>query len=314
MDDKKKRIVILAGPTAVGKSETSLILAEHINGQIVSADSMQVYRHMDIGSAKLPADMRRGITHHMIDVLEPDEDFNVSVFKNMAKSCIDKIHAEGSIPIVCGGTGFYIRALIYDIDFSEGEVDTEVRKYFENLAEDKGIAYMEELLRKEDPKYADLSHGNLKRIIRALEYNKLTGEKMSDKNEAERAKEPAYDAVYYVLYMPREKLYARIEKRVDQMMDDGFLSEVKALKEMGVSRDMTSMQGLGYRQLYDHLDGKYDLDTAIDEIKKQTRHFAKRQITWFKREKEVTWIDVTEFNKAGEIAEWINTDITKRWE
>lgn len=312
MGSERTELIVVAGPTAVGKSEVSLELARRVKGQVISADSMQVYRHMDIGSAKLSQNERRGIIHHLIDVLEPAEDFNVSIFKDMAAQSIREICANGDIPIICGGTGFYIQAVIYDIDFADGETDAAIRKELEELAETKGIQYMEDMLKRTDPEYVRASHGNLKRIIRALEYHRLTGDKMSEKNAAERSKAPVYDTAYAVLTMPRDLLYQRIDRRVDIMMETGFLEEVRKLKDMGVTREMTSMQGLGYRQLYDHLEGCCDLDTAIDEIKKQTRHFAKRQLTWFRRERNVTWIDVTQYEDAGEIAEWISTNTIRR--
>ena len=312
MGSERTELIVVAGPTAVGKSEVSLELARRVKGQVISADSMQVYRHMDIGSAKLSQNERRGIIHHLIDVLEPAEDFNVSIFKDMAAQSIREICANGDIPIICGGTGFYIQAVIYDIDFADGETDAAIRKELEELAETKGIQYMEDMLKRTDPEYVRASHGNLKRIIRALEYHRLTGDKMSEKNAAERSKAPVYDTAYSVLTMPRDLLYQRIDRRVDIMMETGFLEEVRKLKDMGVTREMTSMQGLGYRQLYDHLEGCCDLDTAIDEIKKQTRHFAKRQLTWFRRERNVTWIDVTQYEDAGEIAEWISTNTIRR--
>ncbi len=312
MGSDSTELIVVAGPTAVGKSEVSLELAKRLKGQVISADSMQVYRHMDIGSAKLSLSERRGIRHHLIDVLEPTMDFNVSVFKDMAERSIREIQASGAMPIICGGTGFYIQAVINDIGFAGGETDGDIRKELEELAETKGIQYMEEMLQRTDPEYAAVSHGNLKRIIRALEYHRLTGDKMSAKNAAERSKTPIYNTAYTVLTMPRDILYKRIDRRVDIMMQAGFLEEVRKLRDLGVKREMTSMQGLGYRQLYDHLEGCYDLDTAIDEIKKQTRHFAKRQLTWFRRERNVTWIDVTQYEDAGEIAGWISTNIIKR--
>ena len=305
-------LVVIAGPTAAGKSEVSLELAGHVKGQVISADSMQVYRYMDIGSAKLPENARRGIRHHLIDVLEPTDDFNVSIFKDMAVQSMERIRSSGDMPIICGGTGFYIQAVINDIDFAEGETDADIRRELEELAEKEGIHHMEDMLQQTDPEYAAISRGNLKRIIRALEYHRLTGKKMSEKNAAGRNKAPAYNTAYIVLTMPRDILYKRIDTRVDAMMRAGFLGEVRKLKDMGVKREMTSMQGLGYRQLYDHLEGCYDLETAVDEIKKQTRHFAKRQLTWFRRERDVTWIDVTQYEDAGEIAEWISTNIIKR--
>lgn len=305
-----KELVIIAGPTASGKSAVSVALAKKACGEVISADSMQVYRHMDIGSAKITPSEMQGIPHHMIDILEPTEDFNVSVFSELAGKAVEKVRSDGKLPILCGGTGFYIQALLYGIDFAEGETDNELRRMLEKKAALKGTEYMEEELRLFDPVSAKAYHGNLKRIIRAIEYHELTGKLMSEKNALERAKEPIYDAAYFVLTMPRDVLYKRIDKRVDMMMANGLISEVKSLKDMGVTREMTSMQGLGYRQIYDHLDGRYDLETAVEEIKKQTRHFAKRQLTWFKREKNVIWIDVSGFETPEQIAGYCLNEIT----
>ncbi len=298
-------IAIIAGPTASGKSEASIALASRLNGEVISADSIQVYRHMDIGSAKLTRDRMRGIPHHMLDIMEPYEDYNVSVFSREAAKLIRDIQGRGKFPILCGGTGFYIRALLYGIDFAEGETDPYVRERLQTEAGAIGIGKLEERLKGIDPVSASLYHGNAKRIIRALEYHELTGELLSDKNARERELKPAYEAAFFVLSMPRDMLYERINRRVELMMDEGLLDEVKKLRELGVKRDMTSMQGLGYRQIYDHLEGRYDLDTAVEEIKKQTRHFAKRQLTWFKRERNVKWIDVTEYENSEKMAEYM---------
>lgn len=300
-----KELAVIAGPTASGKSDVSIELAKILNGEIISADSIQVYRHMDIGSAKLSKDMMRDIPHHMTDILEPDEDYNVSIFCKRASDTVKEIKKRGRFPIVCGGTGFYIRAFLYGIDFAEGETDQSLRDRLSREADAEGTEAMEERLRSFDPVSAELYHGNKKRIIRALEYHMLTGENLSDKNERERKRDAAYDSAFFVMTMPRDMLYDRINKRVDLMMEAGLVDEVRQLKEMGVKKEMTSMQGLGYRQIFDHLEGRYDLDIAVDEIKKQTRHFAKRQLTWFRREKNVVWIDVTEFKSGREIAEYM---------
>lgn len=299
----RKELAVVAGPTASGKSETSIALAKLMDGEIISADSIQVYRHMDIGSAKLTADMMQGIPHHMIDILDPDEDYNVSLFCSKAGEIIEDIRRRGRFPIICGGTGFYIRALLYGIEFAEGETDPCVRERLERQADEQGLKSMEEMLEAFDPVSAEAYHGNRKRIIRALEYHELTGRSLSEKNAVERKKEPVYDTAFFVLTMPREMLYDRINKRVDVMIKNGLLEEVKKLRSMGITRNMTSMQGLGYRQIYDLLDGRYDPDTAADEIKKQTRHFAKRQLTWFRRERNVIWADVTEYNGPEELAD-----------
>lgn len=301
----KKEIAIIAGPTATGKSKTGIALAKRLSGEIISADSMQVYRGMDIGSAKVSPDDMMGIPHHLIDIIEPYEDFNVSVFCDRSDKAVGDIRSRGAFPVICGGTGFYIQALLYGIPFSEGETDEELRRRLTDEAGKMGCEAMEERLRLFDPASADVYHGNLKRIIRAIEYHELTGKLMSDKNKEERSREPVYDAAYFVLTMPRDMLYERIDKRVDLMMEQGLLDEVKTLIDRGVTKEMTSMQGLGYRQIYDHLMGEYDLDCAVCEIKKQTRHFAKRQLTWFRRERDIIWVDVTEYDTAEDIADYM---------
>ncbi len=292
-------LALISGPTASGKSEISLALAKRLGGEIISADSVQVYKGMDIGSAKLTPSMRQAIPHHLIDILEPTEDFNVSVFCEKAHEAVEEIKSRGHFPIVCGGTGFYTRAFLYGASFGEGETDPSLRRKLEDIAKEKGTSYMEELLRKFDPVSADLYHGNKKRLIRAIEYHELTGLLLSDKNEEERGRDPVYDAVCFVLNMPRDILYRRINYRVDRMMEEGLVEEVRRLIDSGVTRDMTAMQGLGYRQIYDHLMGCFDLDTAVDMIKQQTRHFAKRQLTWYRKEKDAIWIDLSEYPEDG---------------
>lgn len=287
----KRPLVILTGPTAVGKTAASIGLAKAIGGEIISADSMQVYREMDIGSAKIRPEEMDGVPHHLVDVLDPSEDFNVVLFQQMAKEAMEGIYQRGHIPIVVGGTGFYIQALLYDIDFTGTAQDDTYRAELENLVKEKGAAYLHNMLRKVDPKSAeDIHANNVKRVIRALEYYRQTGQKMSEHNEEERRKESPYEFVYFVLNAPREQLYARIDRRVDQMIEEGLVDEVKHLKELGCTKEMVSMQGLGYKEILAYLDGKYDLDTAVYTIKRDTRHFAKRQLTWFRRERQVTWI------------------------
>lgn len=288
----EKPMVILTGPTAVGKTALSIRLAQQIGGAIISADSMQVYRHMDIGSAKIRQAEMQGIPHYLIDALEPDEDFHVVRFVELAKEALEEIYRNGQIPIVTGGTGFYIQALLYDIDFSEQECDTEYRRKLEALAAEKGAAYLHEMLRQADPASAEAIHtNNVKRTIRALEFYHLSGEKISEHNEEERRKTSPYNFAYFVLNDERSRLYARIEKRVDEMLDEGLVAEVSRLREMGLTREMVSMQGLGYKEILSYLEGAISLERAVYLIKRDTRHFAKRQLTWFRREREVIWLD-----------------------
>lgn len=293
---QKKTMIILTGPTAVGKSALSVELAKQINGAIISADSMQVYRHMDIGSAKITPGEMQGITHYMIDELEPDEEFHVVRFVTMAKEYLNKIYADGKIPIIAGGTGFYIQALLYDIDFTKQQCDETYREKLEALAKERGAEYLHGMLREVDPASAEAIHANnIKRVIRALEFYHLSGKKISEHNETERQKQSPYNFAYFVLTDERAKLYDRIDRRVDAMVEAGLVDEVKKLKAMGCSRKMVSMQGLGYKEILAYLDGEYTLEEAIYIIKRETRHFAKRQLTWFKRERDVIWLDKQAF-------------------
>ena len=288
----KRPMIILAGPTAVGKTAASIRLAKAVGGEIISADSMQVYRHMDIGSAKIRPEEMEGVPHYLVDVLEPEEDFNVVRFQQMAKAAAEEIYARGRIPIAAGGTGFYIQALLYDIDFTENDGDSSFRRKLEKTAEEKGGEYLHSLLQEADPEAALQIHPhNIKRMIRALEFHHQTGGKISEHNETEREKESPYNFAYFVLTDDRSRLYDRIDRRVDLMMEEGLLDEVRFLKERGVRRDSTAMQGLGYKELYAFLDGEYPLEEAVRIIKRDTRHFAKRQLTWFKRERDVIWAD-----------------------
>ena len=289
----KQPLIILTGPTAVGKTALSIELAKALNGEIISADSMQVYRHMDIGSAKIMPEEMEGVPHHLIDVLEPWEEFNVTRFQAMAKEAMAGIYSRGHVPIVTGGTGFYIQALAYDIDFTEKEDHSGIREELEQLAAEKGEEYLHQILAQIDLESAEAIHANnVKRVIRAIEYYRLTGEKISEHNKREREKQSPYDLYYYVLTRNRAALYERIDQRVDIMMEQGLVDEVKRLKEMGCTRDMVAMQGLGYKEILDYLDGKISLEEAVYIIKRDTRHFAKRQLTWFKRERDVRFIAV----------------------
>lgn len=288
----KKPMIILTGPTAVGKTALSIQLAKAINGAVISADSMQVYRHMDIGSAKVMPEEMEGVKHYLIDVLDPEDEFHVVKFVELAHAALDEIYANGQIPIIAGGTGFYIQALLYDIDFTKQECDEAFRAKLSDIAQNQGAEALHEMLRNVDPESAQAIHANnVKRVIRALEFYHLSGKKISEHNEEEHQKTSPYNFAYFVLTDDRAHLYERIEKRVDLMMEQGLLEEVKKLKEMGYHRNMVSMQGLGYKEILDALDGKISIEGAVDKIKKETRHFAKRQLTWFKRERDVIWFD-----------------------
>ena len=309
-----KPLIILTGPTAVGKTELSIALAKSIGGEIISADSMQVYKYMNIGTAKIRSEEMDGVPHHLIDILEPDVAFNVAMFKDLAKSAVEDIYSRGRIPILVGGTGFYIQALLYDIDFSEEDSNTSIRKELEILAEIKGAAFLHEKLREVDPESAEQIHANnVKRVIRALEYYQLHGEKISTHNETERHKESPYDFLYFVLTHDRQVLYERIEKRIDQMIDHGLISEVDNLLKKGYDSSLVSMQGLGYKELIPYLQKKCTLDEAIYVLKRDTRHFAKRQLTWFRRERNVRWLDKSLVSSDEEILKEILNTIEREW-
>ncbi|MBQ6995299.1 MAG: tRNA (adenosine(37)-N6)-dimethylallyltransferase MiaA [Lachnospiraceae bacterium] len=292
----KKPLIILTGPTAAGKTKLSIALAKALNGEIISADSMQVYRYMDIGSAKIKSEEMDGVPHHLVDVLEPMDDFNVVMFQKYAKEAMEKVYARGKVPILVGGTGFYIQSVLYDIDFTENDENTELRRELETLAQEKGAQYLHDLLKECDPKAAEEIHANnIKRVIRAIEYNRQTGGKISEHNETERQKESPYASCYFVLTDERAHLYQNIDKRVDIMLEEGLVDEVKHLLEMGCKRESTAMQGLGYKEIIAYLLGEITLEEAVYLIKRDTRHFAKRQLTWFRRERDVIWVEKDKF-------------------
>lgn len=296
MTGKRQPLVIIAGPTAVGKTALSIELAKKINGAIISADSMQVYRYMDIGSAKVTKEEMQGIDHYLIDELLPTDEFNIVRFQQMAKDALQEIYMQGKVPIIAGGTGFYIQALLYDIDFTAEKDDNSCRREFEEYAKTYGNHELHEKLKDIDPvSYETIHENNVKRVIRALEFYQLSGKPISEHNEEEKQKESPYNFAYFVLTDERSHLYSRIEKRVELMMENGLLKEVQGLKEMGCQKEMVSMQGLGYKEIFDYLDGNCTLDEAVYKIKRETRHFAKRQLTWFRREKEVCWLDKSEY-------------------
>ena len=292
-----KDLIVLTGPTAVGKTSLSIALAKAVGGEIISADSMQVYKYMNIGTAKITEEEKCGIPHFLIDEFEPDEEFNVTIFKNKVMGYIKDIKSRGKVPIIVGGTGFYIQSVIYDINFNEYGDDSEVRKKYELMAETIGKSELHKKLALVDREYADsVSENNVKKVVRALSFFEMTGEKLSEHNKRERERSSPFDFAYFVLTMDRKKLYERIDKRVDLMFDMGLVDEVKALMAKGYDKSLVSMQGIGYKEVIDYLSGKTSLEECIDIIKRDTRHFAKRQLTWFKREKVVTYIDKDEFD------------------
>ncbi len=300
MDDKKP-LIILAGPTAAGKTALSLELAKAINGEIISADSMQVYQGMDIGTAKLPENMRQGINHYLIDCLSPKEEFNVVRFVELAKEAIQNICQKGKLPIVVGGTGFYIQALLYDIDFTKNDDDKSYRKELEKISKEQGAEALHGMLKELDKTAAEEIHPhNIKRIIRALEfYKKSNGIKISEHNREQRQKESPYNFAYFVLTEERALLYERINARVDEMLSEGLVEEVQRLLLEGVPRTGVSMQGLGYKEIAAYLCGEYTYEEAVYLLKRNTRHFAKRQLTWFRREPDVIWLERKKAEESG---------------
>ena len=309
----KNKLIILAGPTASGKTSVSIDLAKRLGGEIISADSMQVYKYMDVGTAKISVEEMQGVKHHLIDVLDPKEDFNIVKFQNMVKCSIEEIVKNGHIPILVGGTGFYIQSVIYDIDFNNEDDNSSVRKKLEEEYDAFGADFMHEKLKKIDIVSAQNIHkNNKKRIIRAIEYFLMNNEPISSHNEVQREKKSPYDYRFFVLNPPRDILYERINKRVDIMVENGLVDEVKKLREMGLSTANISMQGIGYKEIIEYLDGEVSLETAIENIKQNTRHMAKRQVTWFKREKDVIYVDPFSFESNDKIVDYmiekINTE------
>ncbi|WP_434293699.1 tRNA (adenosine(37)-N6)-dimethylallyltransferase MiaA [Clostridium botulinum] len=301
-------LLIIAGPTAVGKTDISIKLAEKLNGEIISADSMQIYKYMDIGSAKITKDEMKGIPHHLIDVVEPHEEFNVSSFKALAEKSIKDIWNRGKLPIIAGGTGLYINSLIYNYDFTDADRDEKYREYLTKLAEDKGKEYVHSLLKDIDEEsYEKLYPNDLKRVVRALEVYKITGKSISEytKENEKKLYDIPYNVNYFILNMNREVLYERINKRVDIMMGKGLIEEVKKLESMGYTPDMQSMKGIGYKEVLFYLNGDISLDEAIYLIKKGSRNYAKRQLTWFRKDKRYIWIDKDKYSSEEEIVDKI---------
>lgn len=296
------KILVIAGPTAVGKTDISIQLAKRLNGEIISTDSMQIYKHMDIGSAKILKEEMDGVVHHLIDFVEPSEEFSVSEFQTLAKKAIKEIQSKGKLPILAGGTGLYINSVICTMNFAEGEKNEEYRKELEEMALLKGNDYVHSLLKDIDiESYNSIHPNNVKRVIRALEVYKQSGKPFSTFKEENSIYTCDYDVFYYVLNMDREKLYNRINLRVDIMMKKGLIEEVKTLKDMGLTSDNQSMKGIGYKEILSYLNGEIDLDTAIDMVKQGSRNYAKRQLTWFRKDPRAKFIDKDLFKNEEEI-------------
>ncbi len=310
-DSLKKKLVVIAGPTATGKSDAAVKLSGIIGGEVISADSIQVYRGMDIGSAKISRAEMKGVPHHLIDVMDPSEDYNVVRFKSMAEEAMEGIYQRGHIPVICGGTGFYIQALIYGIDFKDEPDDGSpdaFRKYLEKIYAEEGSEKIISMLEKEDPaSYDAIDHHNIKRVIRALTYMRVHGESIQTHNEREALKrlDPPYDLRFFVLYGEGSGMYERINKRVDLMMASGLCNEVKKLLDSGLRKNSTAAQGIGYKEIIEALENNSDINEAAEKIKLNTRRFAKRQLTWFKREKAAIWINIDKGDPVNEIRKYL---------
>lgn len=289
----KPKVIVIVGPTASGKTSASINVAKKLNGEIISADSMQVYREMNIGTAKVTKEEADGIKHYLVDVVNPDEVFNVTKYKEMAEVAIEEILAKGKTPIIVGGTGLYVSTLINGIEFAEVGEDVEYREQMTALAEEKGAEYLHDELRKVDPDAADaIEMNNIRRVVRALEIFKLTG-KTKTQLDIESRKEVKYDYRVYGIDTPREELYNRINIRVDKMFEEGLLEEVKYVNEK-YKISSTAIQGLGYKEVIEYIDGKVTYEEMIEKLKMETRRYAKRQLTWFRREEQIKWCPLTE--------------------
>ncbi len=304
----KKRLLIIVGPTAVGKTDTSIILANKLNGEIISADSMQIYKYMDIGTAKPTEEDKKGIKHHLIDVVKPDESFSVAEFQKMAKSSIDELVLNKKLPIIAGGTGLYINSLIYDMDFTKSVSNWKLREELQDEANEFGNEFVHNKLKLIDPDAANRIHpNNLKKVIRAIEVYYETGDKIGDFSKDIRINEE-YEIFLVGLCRNREELYDRINKRVDIMMAQGLVEEVKKLLDLGYSKELVSFKGLGYKEIVKYLEGEYDLQEAIDILKRDTRRYAKRQLTWFRRYSDMNWYNISNYNSCENLADDIIKD------
>ena len=288
---KKIPLIVVGGPTASGKTALAIELAKALDGEIVSADSMQIYKYMDIGTAKPTTDELKECPHHLIGFREPDCDFSVADYTELAHKTIADITARGKVAIMCGGTGLYINSVVNDVDFGEYENDYELRKSLDELAKKDGAGVLLDMLAEFDPVSAKRLHpNNIKRIIRAIEFYKVSGVPISEHQERTKLKESRYDATMFLINHNREVLYDRINRRVDIMISDGLVDEVRSIMNMGYSRDLNSMQGIGYKEMIAYLEGEISLADAIDMIKQNSRRYAKRQLTWFRRDDRINML------------------------
>lgn len=304
------RIIVLVGPTAVGKTYTSVELAKKFNTEIISADSMQIYKYMDIGTAKVTEDEKQGIPHHMIDIIYPDENYSVLEFKNDAEILIDKLLMDNKTPVIVGGSGLYVNSLIYDLHFGKVKSDLKIRDYYTSMYNEHGEDYLYNKLIEVDPESADKIHkNNVKRVIRALEVHDITGKKFSQMNTDIRKKSDKYEPILIGLSMDRKILYERINERVDNMINDGLIDEVKGLLNKGYNKNLVSMQGIGYKEIVDYLEGHIELEESINILKRNTRRFAKRQFTWFLNDENVKWFNISTVKEIDKSVQEIYTYI-----
>ncbi len=303
-------LVVITGPTASGKTDLAIQVAQQLNGEIISADSMQIYRYMDIGTAKPTLQERQGIVHHMIDIRDPDEEFNVSLFQKLTRDAIQEITERGKLPILAGGTGFYISSIIYPMNFTDAVEDSQYRSHLNGLLDQHGATWLHNHLRRVDPASAKRLHPNdTRRVIRAMEVFHLTGKTMEAYRQNFADIESPYYSRVYGLSMDRQLLYDRINIRVDRMIESGLIDEVKGILDKGYSRNLVSMQGLGYKEIVDYLKGLSTKEESINILKRSTRRFSKRQIAWFKREEQIIWLNPVEMGNLKAVADWVITDI-----
>ena len=308
------KIIVIVGPTAVGKTYISVELAKKLNTEIISADSMQIYKGMNIGTAKITEEEKQGIIHHMIDIINPDEEYSVSEFKYDAEKIIDRLLSENRIPIIVGGSGLYVNSLIYDLDFGNTKSNKKLREYYTYYYKEHGEDALYDKLLKIDPVAAEKIHkNNIKRIIRALEVYDITGVKFSELNTDIRKKSNKYDCILIGLSMERKVLYERINQRVDEMLSNGLVDEVSSLINKGYGKNLVSMRGIGYKEIIEYLEGNTDYEEAVNTLKQNTRRFAKRQYTWFLKDENVKWFSMdnpSEIDKTlDSIVEYISTRI-----
>jgi len=310
---KKIPLVVITGPTASGKTDLAIRIAKRLDGEIISADSMQIYRYMDIGTANPTEEERQGIPHYMIDIVDPDEEYNVAMYQKDANTCIRHAANRSRLPILTGGSGLYVNSIIYPMNFTDAVEDPDYRCFLKNILKNRGSIYLHNMLRDIDPDTAAKLHPNdTRRVIRALEVYHLTGKTMTEYQQNYRDMDPPFHLIMYALTMDRKILYDRINQRVDKMIESGLVDEVKSLLERGYTKNLVSMQGLGYKEIIAYLEGSYTLEEAVYVLKRDTRRFAKRQITWFKRERRIQWLNIEKFEHRNDLAEWLVSDIEKK--